>query len=465
MNLQQIFTGSAAEMDKYARFWQNQNLDFSSGANKLANGKYTLNKLKMKAGDGLLVIPVMLHLALDFSGHKLIDPVPYVGSVRTAISLVKTLAKNNANYADGLKELIGEDSFNKLNLADVGTVTDDEYAIFKRFRQPLVYQRTVMSVRAADKAFGRSYAVEIATDNETGDFIDSPKNPLIYKYHRLETACIAARIKKMRDDNASAGDSARTEAELSNSAKDLWKNRCISNPYHLGTTRVLFFDTDRNYNITPEASGKWTKDNLKGFEFYIKINKNLIDSLSDIFGSKYDRYEDFLLIKQQTPAFDSKTMAQAALKMTRTAAGSDEAIETMLPDFKEGYQNYRDNIDNWSDKIILSSAFEYKTISDTAITDIFKNNIADLAAAMHTQEISGEFSDTIAQLDSKLSDEILESALTGDAPQVGDISAEIAAAPVVSENTPGYGGDSLPDDDTESVTNALLGALAADSNG
>ena len=132
MNLQQIFTGSAAEMDKYARFWQNQNLDFSSGANKLANGKYTLNKLKMKAGDGLLVIPVMLHLALDFSGHKLIDPVPYVGSVRTAISLVKTLAKNNANYADGLKELIGEDSFNKLNLADVGTVTDDEYAIFKR---------------------------------------------------------------------------------------------------------------------------------------------------------------------------------------------------------------------------------------------------------------------------------------------------------------------------------------------
>lgn len=103
MNLQQIFTGSAAEMDKYARFWQNQNLDFSSGANKLANGKYTINKLKMKAGDGLLVIPVMLHLALDFSGHKLIDPVPYVGSVRTAISLVKTLAKNNANYADGLK--------------------------------------------------------------------------------------------------------------------------------------------------------------------------------------------------------------------------------------------------------------------------------------------------------------------------------------------------------------------------
>ena len=462
MNLIDIFSsGDKNLQDKFAAHYRNQT-GFSSGASKLAQTRYSIKKLKMEPGDGLMVVPLFLHIPIDFDGNVLNDGMPYMGTIASAIRTVKFLCNNNANYAKAMAEFLGKEAFDSINLSNVTEVSENEKKLFWRFRKPLVYAATVMTVKAADSkfAFGTPYRVPgLAMDPDTGSYIDDVKNPLIYKLHRFETACIAAQIKSMNEKNAAAGDAKRTEADMAATIKSLWENRCISNPYSLGTTRVLWFKTNRNFEVDKAILDSWEKNvsSVKSAEFYIKINKSILEQFETKIGTKYDRYEDFLLIKQTTPTFDEKSRGTASQKISRVAAGSEEAIEDALVDFINVYGEYRDDIEAWSENIMMKSAFEYRTITDDSIRTTFKNSMPALSAAMHTTEIVDTFGDIIALLDNTLSDKLMENAMDGSLETVGDISSEIASAPVVTENTPGYGGDSITsNEDAEAIMDALV---------
>lgn len=461
MNLTEILSSEDGnKKDMFAAYYRSQT-GFSCGASKISKARYSIKKLKMEAGDGLMVVPLFLHLPVDFDGNILQEGIPYLGTISSAIKTVKYLCKNNANYLEAMRTFLGEERFGVLNLSS-DDVSDEESKIFWSYRKPLIYAATVMTVKAVDSkfAFGTPYRVPgLAMDPDTGNYIDDVKNPLIYKLHKLETACIAAQIKRMAAENEAAGDAKRTEAEMSETFKNLWNNRCISNPYSLGTTRVLWFKTDRNFEVDKSIKDAWQGDlgSIKNAEVYIKVNKGILEKLVGQIGSKYDRYADFLLIKQTTPTFDEKTRGTASQKISRTGAGRDEEIESMLTNFIEAYAEYRDDVDAWSENIMMQSAFEYRTISDDAIRLIFKNSMPALSTAMHTSEVFETFGDIIAELDNTLSDQLLESALEGSLDTVGDISAEVAAAPVVTENTPGYGGDSADSDSSDAAR--LMDAL------
>lgn len=461
MNLNEILTGNDKnKLDHFADHYRNQT-GFSSGASRISQSRYLLKRKKMEAGNGLMVVPLFLHIPISFDGVKLAEGMPYMGTISSAIKTVKYFCVNNANYAAAMKDLLG-DKFDTLNLSDIGSVSDEETKLFWGYRKPLVYAATVMTVKAADSkyAFGTPYRVPgLMKDPETGMYIDDVKAPLIYKLHRLETACIAAEIKRMNNDNAAAGDAKRTESEMSQAIKNLWDNRCISNPYDLGTTRILWFKTDRNFEVDKSVLADWKGDesSVKSAEYYIKVNRAILEQFENKIGTRYDRYADFLLIKETTPTFDEKTRGTAAQQISRTAAGSEEAIEQSLEKFFDAYSEYRDDVDAWAENIMLKSAFEYRTISDDAIRTTFKNSMPALSAAMHTSEIVDTYGEIIASLDSTLSDQLLESAMDGSLSTVGDISKEVAAAPVVTENTPGYGGDMVGDaEDTSALMDALV---------
>lgn len=460
MNLTDILTGNDKnKLDHFADHYRNQT-GFSSGASRISQTRYLLKRKKMEAGNGLMVVPLFLHIPISFDGVRLAEGMAYTGTFESAIKTIKYLCVNNNNYANAMKDFLG-DKYDVLNLSDISTVSKEESNLFWGYRKPLVYAATVMTVKAADSkyAFGTPYRVTgLQMDPETKSYIDDVKNPLIYKLHRLETACIAAEIKRMTTENAAAGDAKRTEAELSQAIKNLWDNRCISNPYDLGTTRILWFKTDRNFEMDKSVLAEWKGDvsSIKAREFYIKVNRSILEQFETKIGTRYDRYADFLLIKETTPTFDEKTRGTAAQKISRTAAGSEEAIEASLDKFFEAYSEYRDDVDAWAENIMLKSAFEYRTISDDAIRTTFKNSMPALSAAMHTNEIVETYGEIIASLDSTLSDQLLESAMDGSLSTVGDISKEVAAAPVVTENTPGYGGDMIGDSEDSS---ALMDAL------
>lgn len=464
MNLTDILSGGDKnKLDHFANHYRSQT-GFSSGASRISQTRYLLKRKKMEAGNGLMVVPLFLHIPIDFNGNRLSEGIPYTGTIASAIKTIKYFCTNNATYAAAMKEFLTEEKYGILNLSDINSVSDEEKKLFWGYRKPIVYAATVMTVKAADSkyAFGTPYRVTgLAMDPDTKNYIDDVKNPLIYKLHRLETACIAAEVKRMNAENAAAGDAKRNEAEMSVVIKNLWDNRCISNPYALGTTRILWFKTDRNFEVEEKTKNDWKGDvsSIKAAEYYIKINRTILEQFEAMIGTRYDRYADFLLVKEVTPTFDEKSRGSAAQKITRAAAGSEEAIEASLDKFIDAYSEYRDDIDAWDENIILKSAFEYRTVSDDAIRTIFKNSIPALSAAMHTSEIVETYGEIIASLDSTLSDQLLESAMDGSLDTVGDISEEVAAAPVVTENTPGYGGDTIGESED---TSALMDALVED---
>lgn len=460
MNLKEIFKGNQNAKDKYVTFLKNQT-SFSSGASRITNGRYTLKRLKMEPGDAMVVFPLMIHLPIGYDGTKLEEPMPYVGSYDTSIGLIKTLAVQDSTFKEGLAEILDED-FKVLNL-ETPEASEQERKVFWRFRRPLVYQKTVMAVKPANSPYqyGTPYAVNIATDPDTHNYIDHVDNPLIWTLYKLESACIASQVKELRETNEAAGDARRTEKSIQDQTSDMWKNRVISPPYSLGTTRVLFFKTNNNHEILDNVVKGWSPDigGIRSNEYYIKINRKIIEKLDNIIGSKFDRYADFLLVVQNTPNFTEKDRGTAAQSISRMGASSDDKIEDMLKDFISAYTDYRDNMDAWDEKVIKSSAYEYRAISDENISKIFKESIGTLSAALRTQEIFDKFGETITKIDSEFSNELMSSALNGELKSVGDITSELAAAPKITEDTPGYGGDEAMA--AESDSQAMMDALTS----
>lgn len=468
MKPEEIFSGSA--LDKYMDLLATQS-KFSSGAESITAGRTNISKWKMVAGDSLMVVPIAIHVPFNpMTGAKMGMSLPILGSVRFAIRFLKMSAKRNPAVAEALKELLG-DHYGDVAWDDLDEVSSAEVAVFKPYRQVVVYAAPVMSVRPADSKFpfGTPYRVNLRVDPETQQFVDDINNPLIYQLHKFETACMATMVAEMREKNDNAGDARRTEEELKTRIKSLWDSRCISNPYNLGTTRVICMVTNRNYEVDKKIVDAWKPEAsaVQKLEVYIKVNKKILEQFNGIKDSKYDRYEDFLLVKVHVDEFTDDTRGTASQGIGRSGASSDDSVEKMLAGFIEAYREYRDDVEKWSEKVIMSSAWEYRTISDDTIKDIFKNAMPALETAMKTPEIVEKYADVVALVDQTLSSQMITAAMTDEVAQPAGVTEEIAAAPVVSEDTPGYGGDSMERTSNFSTSDdvaALRAAIGADDD-
>lgn len=417
---------------------------FSAGRTRVGAGRGSLKRWKMASkACSMQVVPVMLHIPFNpETGEPLANALPIPLSVRGGIQYLKYSASKNPKVLEALANSLDV----KPEQIDLSTleVTDADVAMFKPLRNILVYGATVMSVRPADSKFGSPYRVNIAYDEENCRYIDHPQNPLVYTLQQMESALCAIKIKTARDANAEAGDNRRTEKEMEDMAKRIWDTRCFSNPYFLGVTRILDFPTDRNFMVTENVRNAWNKDveDLRKQEVYIKVNKNIRETLEGILNGKYDRYEDFLLVRITVPEFTDDTKALAAQQINRSAASRDDAIEDQLNEFVNVYRQFRDNSDLWSEKVIRQ-IYEYRSLSDDQAINYFRSIMPGLKEYMQNPDIIKRYSDVIAMVDSSLSEELMAAALMGDTGKAVDYTAELGAAPVVDENTPGYGGDTM----------------------
>ncbi|MEG2262859.1 MAG: hypothetical protein RSC43_00030 [Clostridia bacterium] len=441
---QDFFTPEA--MEKYNTLMAHQS-KFSAGEMRVTAGSNRIRPWKMVSmADSMMIVPMFLHLPFNIvTGEKYSLPQPVLGSVRFAIAMLKLNATRNPKVKDRIVEMFGEDE-KEINY-NSNEVTSAEYAMFKPLRNQLVYSATVMSVHPANSRFefGTPYQVQVKYDEEQQQYIDDINNPLIYKLHKLESAALSAIAKDITLKNQEAADNRRTDAEIKETIKNLWKDRCITNPYPLGTERILNFPTDRNYEVSDTIVKAWNGDvrSLTRQEYYIKANKYVIGAFAQFIGGKYDRYEDFLAVKVHVPEFTEDGIGLAAQGISRSGSGIEDAIETNLPKFVETYRAYRDAIENWDESVLKRSVYAYATITDASITNIFKQTMPKLNAALHTQEVFDSYSETIALVDENTRDSILQSAMTEDLTSVGKLDPKMAKQYDVSEDDTGYGGDTL----------------------
>lgn len=419
---------------------------FSAGRTRVGAGRDALKRWKMTSKScSMQVVPVMLHIPFNpETGDPLATALPIPLSVRGGIQYLKYFASKNPRVLEALATSLDVKP-DQINLSSLD-VTDEDVKMFKPLRNILVYGATVMSVRPADSKYpyGTPYRMNIAYDEETNRYVDHPDNPLAYTLQQMESALCAIQIKNARDANDAAGVNRRTEKEMDDFTKRVWQERCFSNPYFLGTTRILDFPTDRNFTVTENVRNSWNKsvDDLRKQEVYIKVNKSIRETLEGILNGKYDRYEDFLLVRITVPEFTDETKATAAQQINRSAASSEDAIEGQLSDFINVYRQFRDNSDLWSEKVIRQ-IYEYRTLSDDQALSYFRSIMPGLKEYMKNPDIIKRYADVIAMVDSSLSEELMTAALMGETGKAVDFSAELKAAPVIDENTPGYGGDSM----------------------
>lgn len=428
---------------------------FSSGTAALTAGGKTLKKQPMPSGsEGLQVVPVFLHTPINLmTGERLATPFPMPGTVQVAIVALKAVAKKNAAVMEALKEEF-EEKFSTIDFnKDVATA--EELELFRPWRRVIVYAATVMPVRRPESTFPNGQPVRVVglrpNPDVPGEYLETPDSPLIFKLHRLESALIASHIKELKEANDKMGNAARNETDMATKVKALWSGRTISNPYSLGTSRVLYFPTDTNYDVIEDTKTSWKKDvgSLRRQEYYVKVNRYVLEAYDKILNSKYDRYINYLLVKYHVPTYEDSAKGDAAKAIARSGAASEDAINTQLMDFDVAYDAYRNDLAGWDESVMLSSVYDYRTMVDDTVASIFQNSIGHLRSAMENELIYKQYRDVIAVVDQGIADSLMESAMSGEAPRTVDYTEELKAMPTVSEDTPGYGGDDVDASDAE----------------
>ncbi len=441
-----IKTGDARVMQNWSKLF-NSVSSFAAGRQRVGANRDNLKRWKATSGgDSLQVIPMMLHVPFSpDTGEELPVAMPIPLSVRTAISYLKYRASTIPAVKTALLNAINATE-DEIDFEHIDVVTDEEYSKFKVMRNILVYGATVMSAKDPQSKlpYGSTYRVDLQYDEETGNVIDSPRNPLIYQVYQMEAAAIATQVQVLRSRNENAGNNRRTEKEMEDMVANLWQNRVFSNPYFLGTTRILEISTDKSYMVTEAVNKAWVPsvESLRKMECYIKVNGNIRDALESIIGTRYDTREDYLLVKIHVPEFDDNTRMVAYQSISRSGAGRDEDLNEMLSKFDEVYREFRDTQELWDEKFI-KGIYEYRRISDDQVTAFMRAKMPELQEYIKTPDIMNKYQDLIAQIDSEMSTELLTAAMTDTINPAVDYQAALSQQPTVDENTPGYGGDTM----------------------
>lgn len=458
MNMQKIFSDSNS-LKQYLDHARAQ-AKISSGINKIGTSGRRIGKWKMTSeSDMLVVIPKFLYVPYDVTtGEHLPTPVPMMGTVRTAISIVKIMANQSASSSNSLREWLGDAAFSVLNL-ETDVVTDAEYAVFKPYVDQVIYATTVMGVKPVDsnKPYATLYRVDVDIDPETDKPIKTKDTPLIVSMWECEEHCIAIRNKQLHEKNEKRGDARRPDKEIAAECKSNWENRIFTNPYNLGLARALFIPSTSNFEPTADAVNGWSPDrsSISKFEMYFKENRFIKDAIAVGIGSKYDRYEDYYVMKWHVPKFTEDDRMVAAQSIQRSSASIEDEFQSKFKDFDKAYTEFRNDTDYWDPKVIIKSAYEFHKISDDAARTIFKNALPQLSEALRTPEVRQLYGTLIESVDEEISNQLLEEAMTGDVDEVGDYTKELSEAIHVDEDADGFGGDSLE----AGITDDILAGL------
>lgn len=409
---------------------------FSAGRKMMAAGNKRLDRWQMKSmSDHLQVFPVMIHLPFSLvDGSPLDAALPIPMSVRSAIKLIKSRANECPEVKEALMNCLGIEE-DKLNFGS-DEVTREEFLVFKPLRDVAIYGHHVIRVIEPNgrSPYGSTYRVELEFDPETGDIVDSPNNSDLYVKHQIETIIYANKVQDIREKNLAAGDQKRTDAEIEKTISGIWKSRRFSSPYFMAVTRILSFPTNNQYELSADFINGWNgeKSAVVKNEYWVPVSKTMREAIDNTLNSKYDRYEDYLLMKVHVPEFTDETRGTAAQGISRTAASAEDSIEDALKKFNEAYSAYRDDMDMWDEKNMLRiSAF--KQMSSERSNEIFSVVMSELKEYMKIGSVIEKYGDVIAQANAALAEELMQSAMMGEVSEPVQLQETAAAAPLAKQ--------------------------------
>lgn len=320
-------------------------------------------------------------------------------------------------------------------------LTTQDWKVFGGYRTLLHYSmRIVKSTLSAHGKYGRKFLSKCRYDSE-GTMIEKDDAQLI---HELEVVIANQRIKEIKEEYKSGSKVNKPEKDMNDEIKAVWQSVKMSAPYYAGTIRVLVIPLTDEYEI--EKQEDVLKAGIGEYAFYAGGSKQRLEQLLGHLGKKHDRNFNYIeddICYPKCPNVDKdQEPLESYQKRTENPINPVNPIATTVSGFDKAYREYRDNSENYAEKIMLDSVFEYHAIDSSTLLGLYKADLVDRKEYIDEQAAQN-YKELIAKVDSTLSDELLEKMLDDTLRQpLGSI--EDLAVP--TEDMPGFGVEDIHSD-------------------
>ena len=242
---------------------------------------------------------------------------PIMSATKVALMLKELANRNEATK----KTLMSRAGVDQWDTSDVSVLTEEDKAIFKRYRVPVIYTLPVVRVNipVLTGDYGRDYILDVERDEITGNLVDPGNEPLVLQANRFfrDLAYVEVQDYQAKLDSGELNDTEKVQKETK--SKIYGKNP-VSDDHPSNWLICLDLPMVNNYHLDTDMvdySGMTTAD-LKKCLGVLKYNKAIKDSVSKYLSGewlKYDRYFDYFEIDMCCPA-EGNTPAEIGLSTT-----------------------------------------------------------------------------------------------------------------------------------------------------
>lgn len=280
---------------------------------------------------------------------------PIMSATKVALMLKDLAARNEATK----KALMSRAGVEQWDTSDATVLTDEDKAIFKRYRVPVIYTLPVVRVDipVLTGDYGREYTLNVERDEITGNLLHPEDEPLVLQANRFFRDLAYVEVQDYQDkiDKGLINDTEKVQKETK--SKIYGKNP-VSDDHPSNWLICLDLPMISNYHLDTDSVDLtgMTVDDLKKNLGLLKYNKAIRDSVSKYLSGewiKYDRYFDYFEIDMCCPA-EGSTPAEIGQGTTY-----EKPTEELLncPEFNKVNSCFIEYLDNREDveKIFLAS--------------------------------------------------------------------------------------------------------------
>lgn len=253
-------------------------------------------------------------------------------------------------------------------------ITKQDWILFKRYRDILVYKVLVFKTRLFNPKYERTFLSEAVVDPETGAV--EGDGDTAYQLHRLVTDIAAKQVEIVKAKYEPGGELyGKPEADTEKEIKDIWRGRCITRPVIAGVARCLVFETEESSVETDTGStdcykvkeAKQIKETgLAPYERYTSGSEKALTPVRQILGKADDKHFDYVEVDIKYPAAtgdnakDNYTAACYAYGNREIVGNIPKPTTTDISDFDKIYREFRDDTETrFTDKFILNKVREF----------------------------------------------------------------------------------------------------------
>lgn len=297
------------------------------------------------------------------------------GSPTTAALLLKALAVSNEGLKARLASYIGKDA-DEWDVSDLTKLSDDDKAIFGKFRRYVHYALPVHMVRMSGVGeFGKKI-LSTAVRDSMGRVTKPDAAHNLYQLEQViaqdALAELDKRFKNPADPLYNAPEKTQKEER-----KRVFDKMLVSNSYLLGTMRVLVLPLDEDGELKENVED--LIGNLGKYERYTSGNSKDLTRLETYIGSKHDTAFDYIDVEITYPHAEGDTDAIKKFNSygARDVSNKPDVKLSTVPGFDEAYRKFRDNEKIFSEKYMVESVWDYQAMDADTLFEHYRAHLSD----------------------------------------------------------------------------------------